>query len=107
MNADWTAAFAIWGAGLSTVLAWARFLPRPRVMLTPWPAERPEPSQLEMRVVNNSSWPIEIFKVGRIRLSGKPVVFRPGDSGETKPARHETIFSPGEDIRKRALRTEG
>ena len=73
MNSDWTTTFAIWGAGLSTALAWARFLPRPRVTLSPWPPERPQPEQLEMRVVNNTSWPIEIFKVRRIRLSGKPV----------------------------------
>lgn len=75
MTLSWTTALAIWGAGLSTALAWARLLPRPRVLLTPWPPERPEASKLEMRVVNNSSWPVEIYKVMRIRLSGKPVEF--------------------------------
>ena len=75
MSPGWTMAFAVWGAALSTALAWTRLLPRPKVMLTPWPAERPEPSQLEMRVVNASSWPLEIYKVLRIRLSGKPVEF--------------------------------
>ncbi len=83
MNSDWTTAFAIWGAGLSTVLAWARFLPRPRIVLTPWPAERPQPSQLEMRVVNGSSWPIEIYKVKRLRISGKPIEFAPNTDPET------------------------
>ena len=82
MNSDWTTTFAIWGAGLSTALAWARFLPRPRVTLTPWPAERPQPSQLEMRVVNGSSWPIELFKVRRLRLSGKPIEFAPNTDPE-------------------------
>ena len=82
MNSGWVETFAIWGAALSTALAWARFLPRPRVMLSPWPPERPQPAQLEMRVVNNTSWPIEIFKVRRIRLSGKPVEFAPNTDPE-------------------------
>ena len=75
MTSAWVTAAAIWGAALSTVLAWSRFLPRPKIILAPWPAERPQSSQLEMRVVNSSSWPIEIYRVRRVRLSGKPVEF--------------------------------
>ena len=75
MSSGWVTAAAIWGAALSTVLAWSRFLPRPKIVLAPWPAERPQPSQLEMRVVNSSSWPIEIYRVRRLRLSGKPIEF--------------------------------
>jgi hypothetical protein len=75
MTSAWVTAAAIWGAALSTVLAWSRFLPRPKIILAPWPAERPQSSQLEMRVVNSSSWPIEIYRVRRMRLSGKAVEF--------------------------------
>ncbi len=75
MSSGWVTAAAIWGAGLSTALAWSRFLPRPKIILAPWPAERPQPSQLEMRVVNGSSWPIEIYRVRRICFSGKPIEF--------------------------------
>ena len=83
MSFNWTTALAIWGAGLSTVLAWARFLPRPKVILAPWPAERPQASRLEMRVINNSSWPIEIYKVCRVRLSGQSVEFMANSDPET------------------------
>lgn len=82
MSFNWTTAAAIWGAGLSTALAWARFLPRPKITLTPWPAERPKPSQLEMRIHNNSAWPIEIYRVRRIRLTGKPIEFMPNTDPE-------------------------
>ena len=75
MSSGWVTGLAIWGAALSTVLAWSRFLPRPKIILAPWPAERPQPSQLEMRVVNSSSWPIEIYRVKRVCLSGKPIEF--------------------------------
>src|SRR6266436_1661596 len=37
------------------------------------------------------------------RLLSTPIMFRPAAGNETNPAPHETIFCPGEDIRKRAL----
>jgi hypothetical protein len=82
MSSGWVTGLAIWGAALSTVLAWSRFLPRPKIILAPWPAERPQSSQLEMRVINSSSWPIEIFRVRRVRLSGKPIEFVPNTDPE-------------------------
>jgi hypothetical protein len=82
MSATWTTVAAVWGAGLSTALAWARFLPRPKVTLTPWPAERPQPSQLEMRFHNTSAWPVEIYRVRRICLTGKPIEFMPNTDPE-------------------------
>src|ERR1700692_1320977 len=44
---------------------------------------------------------------GSGRLLGKPIMFRPGGGDETKLGQNETNFCPGEDIRKRALRTQG